>query len=143
MVKKIQILALVLAAGTRAWAQAPRSTPTPNDAFEWTVGGQAAGFGMSWSTERRANIIEEGNRRRFAPAQPNDQTVQLGRLVPNHVQEWLKSALDGESPARDIDLLELGPDKHTVARATRHAGSRIMEITFPAVSMGDQCLGDD
>jgi hypothetical protein len=125
---RVLAIAALLAASTQAWAQAQAVT---NDVFEWTVGGKNGGFALTW---------EGGDLR--PGAQTADLSVVVGQLVEPVVQEWLRAALDGEQPARDVDLLELGPNR-TVRRATRYPGSKVTAVVLPPMNMWDRMTYDD
>jgi hypothetical protein len=119
---RVLAIAVLLAASTQAWAQA-----VTNDVFQWTVGGKNGGFALNW---------EGGDLR---PGMPTaDVSVVVGQLVEPVVQEWLRAALDGEQPARDVDLLELGSN-----RATRYPGSKITAVVVPPLSSWDRITYDD
>lgn len=98
--------------------------------FHWTVGGANGGPSAGWSGgDLRASVIEEGHKRRPGTTQRTEVTVTLGQSLEPVMQEWLRAALDGESPVRDVDYVELNRDR-SPRHAIRYRGSRITEIVF-------------
>jgi hypothetical protein len=137
------IVLMLVGRGAAGWAQAQDQRLIDNG-YNWAVGGANGGVSSGWSGgELRAAIVEDGNKRRPGPAQRTDVSVVVGKTLEPAMQEWLRAALDGESPGRDIDFVELNYNK-SARSAVRYPGAKITEIVFAPMGINDRITyGDD
>ncbi len=103
--------------------------------IQWAVGNQYAGPSYAWEGgDLRAPTVEEGSKRKPGPARYEDVRFSSVPVEPV-LLEWLRSALAGEHPSRDINLVETIGDPiggATVSRAMVFTASKITEVVIPA-----------
>ena len=134
---KILTPLFLLAAGAVATAQNRADQVERNYGFQWAIGTQDAGKAKTWEGgDLRAPGVEAGNKRHPGPARTEDVRCTLNAKLEPVLQEWLRGALDGEAPARDIHLVELIRNG-TPSKTTLYSASKVTEIVIPA------CNGDD
>jgi len=116
---------LLLIAGSVASAQ--QSQTITNG---WGIGGDYAGPLGNPSREIRSTVIEEGNKRRVA-ALTDEMTLHVNPYFVQVTRDWVRGALNGDNPARDVHFLAKG-------KATLYKASKITEFTLPALRRRDQ-----
>lgn len=140
---RLALLFPALLAGSVAWGQA-QEQPLRDFGFDWAIDGTNGGPSSGWGgAELRAATVEDGHKRRPGPAQRSPLSIALGRSVEPVTQEWLRASLAGESPAKNLDFVELNQNK-TPRQATRYGASKVAEVVIAPISLGDQITyGDD
>ncbi len=136
--KSLTVL-FVVAAGAVASAQGSSRADQyeRNYGFQWGIGTLNGGRARTWEGgDLRAPTVEQGNKRQPGPARYEDVRVTMNAMLEPVLQEWLRGALDGEQPARDINLVMLKRDG-TAAKSTLFQSSKITELVIPALS-GDE-----
>ena len=117
---KSLVVVFVLVAAVSASAQ--QSQPLTNG---WAVGNEWAGPVNMSGREIRSTVIEEGSKRRLG-ARIDELSWKLNPYFEAAMRDWVRGALNGENPARDVLGFEGG-------KATLYKTSRIVEFTLPAV----------
>jgi len=117
---KSLVVIFVLAAAVSASAQ--QSQPLTNG---WAVGNEWAGPVTIAGREIRTTVIEEGSKRRSG-ARVDELSWKINPYFEAAMRTWVRGALNGENPARDVLGFEGG-------KATLYKASRIVEFTLPAL----------
>jgi len=97
----------------------------------WTIGKDHLGpVEAAEGGDLRCPTIEEGNRRRPGPAQRDDVSLKIKPYLEPVGLEWLRGALAGENPARDV-YAQHGGGVRTLYKSSRITGFSTFALRRP------------
>ncbi len=98
----------------------------------WTIGKDHLGpVKIAEGGDLRCPTIEEGNKRRPGPARYEDVSFTFSPYMEPVGLEWLRGALAGENPARDVYQRANGAK--TLYKASRITGFSTYALRRPAI----------